>query len=166
MRQMLYTMSSQNTAVQCLGGGRTILFTDNPVRHTEHKHEEKSVDNLSKLRHLTKQLVEFSDIAIKQPNGNVELQEGVLYPLHYEDHMSICKGFFPKGSTIDNHTHNEKEVIGVLEGKAIIVIEDKKIVLNQYDVYVIDPQVPHAIYMEEDTWFWGITMPNSESYPK
>lgn len=66
------------------------------------------------------------------------------------------------------HTHPEREVLMVLEGELTIVFTDglRSVKIKQYEVLVIDPNVPHYARNTEKTIVFASLMPFSKHFPR
>lgn len=81
----------------------------------------------------------------------VSYQEGqvVSKTISQGRNLSITLFAFDKGEEISSHSSSGDALVQVLDGKAEITIEDKKLTLTAGQVVVMPQGIPHALYAVE-----------------
>ena len=124
------------------------------------------LENLEKIRELTKTVVPFSytvdDIELKDMSGDVE---GKLIPIHKEKDFAVLIADVKKGFIHKNHFHNEYEILSLLSGKATAVFENFVIELELHKPIIIEPNKQHQTHYFEDSRILAITLPASKEFP-
>jgi quercetin dioxygenase-like cupin family protein len=99
----------------------------------------------------------------------VKIAQGTLlmFALYRQPDICIARAFMSANSLIEQHTHGEREIIGIISGHATVRLNGNEELreLRQYDVIIFEPNTPHAFVVHEDTWMIAVTLPASEGYP-
>jgi len=127
-------------------------------------------DNLKKLEELTPKLPSLVNhygasvdmVAYMSHDGGSTC---LGFRLWREPGVAVQRAFMPKGCVLDNHCHDEKEILVVYSGQMNIVFSDRTVSLFASDVLEIPPLSVHRAEAVENTWCIGITIPAAEGYP-
>jgi quercetin dioxygenase-like cupin family protein len=90
----------------------------------------------------------------------------LAWTIHWQDEFAICHAFLSANSSMKQHVHDEKEWIIVVSGKATVKTQLDTIIVEPRQEIVIEPNTPHEIFSEEDTYVIAITMPAARDWPK
>ena len=131
--------------------------------------------NIKRLEKLTVSLPELDDmeevfgpiVAISsksKPGGRPSFGFGA-----YRDRdVGMMRLFISAGDQIDAHVHrNEHQWIIVISGKVRVRFIDsgREVSLDKYESVHINPNEPHVIMADDNTWCCTITMPPAAGYP-
>jgi quercetin dioxygenase-like cupin family protein len=127
-------------------------------------------ENLKKLEELTLKLPSL----VAHHTTNVDMvtylsRDGgsacLGFRLWSEPGVAVQRSFLPRGCVLDDHHHDEKEILVVYSGRMNVVFKDRTVSLSASDVLEIPPLSTHRAEAVEDTWCIGITIPAAEGYP-
>nr|WP_302597511.1 cupin domain-containing protein [uncultured Cellulosilyticum sp.] len=64
------------------------------------------------------------------------------------------------GGPIENHTHEHNHLFIVIEGGAVIILNQEKVILKQNESYLVKGDIPHSIWnnSDETTVMLGISI--------
>jgi len=132
------------------------------------------LESIQKLKELTERIPTYNPYFYDESRlMHLICEEGSAYTIGvYKDtNISIAKTIFSPCTSLGRHTHNEKEVVFVLEGELTLVLEQerrqpKTIVLRQYDSVEIPQGVPHHCHNTIGTTIIANTMPGSKYFPE
>lgn len=125
--------------------------------------------HLTKLREITDTLSLFPPAVIERPGyKEFKVKNGKCFAWHLysQEQIAVCRVFLSKDTVFPKHFHPEKEVLIVYEGKIIIYTEDNCYEVGQYETYIIEPGIPHAVHAEENSMVLAITIPASKEFPR
>lgn len=64
------------------------------------------------------------------------------------------------GGPLENHTHKHHHLFTVIEGEAVIILDQEKVILKKNESYLVKGDIPHSIWnnCEETTVMLGISI--------
>ncbi|MBD1379644.1 AraC family transcriptional regulator [Metabacillus arenae] len=83
--------------------------------------------------------------------NNISLYESELLTNHY--HPKVFAYYFKKWESYDMafHTHNEVEIMYVIDGKCIVDTEEESVSMKKGDFILLDSNVSHRLIVEKNT---------------
>ena len=127
-------------------------------------------NGLALLRELTGKLPELA-VSYKSGNmveygpGPVDGADAVGFGLYKNDRIAIQRAWFPAGSILAAHQHEEKEWVIIYSGEAEITFEGKTVLLKAGDSVYFAKHQMHSFKAIKSTWVLGVTVPAAEVYP-
>ena len=134
----------------------------------------KKSDTFDKLKELTESLPRIATLAdFANPNENdpksviyeIEGGNAISYALLSLPGVSVARTLVTSGAKFPEHQHDEKEIVVIFSGSAMMTVKGEKTILNEGDCMMFEPNVPHSGRALEDVWFIAITVPFSKDYP-
>jgi quercetin dioxygenase-like cupin family protein len=121
-------------------------------------------DDIEKLKKLTDFIVKIEGNNYKE----IETLSGscILYGLYKVNKLSIARAFAEAGTSVDFHSHESLEIIGVYEGRMEININGNKFVIEEGNYCSIDPNIPHSTFFPVNAKVWAVAMPSIKTFPK
>jgi len=123
-------------------------------------------ENLGRILELVKELPDLQAKMYNPTSIDYEGSGGTGSGLYKNTRIAVQRAYFPAGSSLHGHKHNEKEWLIIYSGKAEVEYEGKKTLLCPGDsVYFLKNQT-HSFKAIENTWVLGVTVPASDMYPE
>jgi len=129
------------------------------------------VDNLEKLRELTKnlppvpKLEDFKSEQEKSTEYMLEVGTCISYNLLSRSEASVALTFISSGGKFPEHQHSEKEFAVIISGSMIVYKGDKKETLGVGGCMVFNEGQSHRVRALEDVWLIAVTVPQSKDFP-
>lgn len=125
-------------------------------------------NNLAYLRELTEQLPDLSAM-IKEGGGKV-IEYDVVgtcigFCLHKEAGVAVQRVFMSKGTTFNEHVHDESEVMTVYKGKLVFDCKKGFVEVEAGQSISFVPGEYHSAEAAQDTWLIATTVPADPGYP-
>lgn len=125
-------------------------------------------EHLERLRELTGTLSLFPPAVIEKPGyteWKVKNGKCFAWYLFEQKEISVCRTFLTKGTIFPKHSHKEKELIIIYEGKITLYTQDNCYELGYSDSYIVEPNIDHAVEANENSMVLAITLPAAKEYP-
>lgn len=95
------------------------------------------------------------------------LQGNVLsWTIHWQREFAVCHAFISAGAVLGQHVHDEKEWLIVVSGGIVADLGTSEVKIEPRQELVIEPNTPHEVRSETDTYIIVITMPAADYIPK
>ncbi len=64
------------------------------------------------------------------------------------------------GGPLEQHTHEHNHLFIVVKGEAVVLAEDKKIIIHENESYLVKGNIPHSVWsnQDEETVMIGISV--------
>lgn len=124
--------------------------------------------NLQRLSELVDNLPPFPTSRVESPGfKEYDIDAGTFmgWNLLNNKHVSCAKFFMSAGTRLDEHIHEQKEILIIYKGSQYLKVNGKDHFLKAGDVFVLQPEVPHSGYAVTDCLFIAITIPQSQDWP-
>jgi len=128
-------------------------------------------DRLRKLTETLPQIATLGDFKIQSEDDpksvayEIEGGNAISYALLSLPKVSVARTLVTSGAKFPEHQHDEKEIIVIFSGSAMMTIKGEKTILHEGDCMMFESNVPHSGRALEDVWFIAITVPYSKDYP-
>jgi len=103
-------------------------------------------------------LVELNNIEEK------EILPGLTVKLVHSDNMTLAYWHFEPGVQLPLHNHPHEQVVNVIEGELILVLDNEPLHLIPGKVVVIPPDVPHSGTAVTECRVIDVFYPTREDY--
>ena len=123
-------------------------------------------ENMQRLRELTEHVEPYVKTVSKDKQEfKWESGGGHIETLYKSKDCSVAIAHVDKQSVHQFHFHEQREIIGILSGEAVVYLDDKVIEVKKYQVIVVEPFQKHQLFYPEDTTVLVMTLPATEDFP-
>ena len=103
-------------------------------------------------------LLELNDIEEK------EILPGLTVKFVHSDNMTLAYWHFEPGVELPLHHHVHEQVVNVIEGELMLILDSKELRLTPGKVVVIPPDVPHSGRAVTECRVIDVFYPTREDY--
>ncbi|MCP4674730.1 MAG: cupin domain-containing protein [Deltaproteobacteria bacterium] len=83
-------------------------------------------------------------LVILKEQRELKLAEGIVARVVTGDSMTVAHVKLAEGAVLAEHSHENEQIVNVMEGELELTVEDQKHILVPGKVLILPPNIPHS----------------------